>query len=170
MPHKRNPVSSEQVCVPQVHEDRDGDADGPVLVEQNGADGVFLQKFLGVTDMVLADKFLLEVAAVHEAVLVAVLVEKLHLFFFEVRFPELLAGTEVPLELGAGEHVPEPALVKRLALAGLDEIELNDDVRITLVFDLEPFSQITAFVHGVRPSLLLIDGIPRRGAPLRRGV
>jgi hypothetical protein len=39
---------------------------------------------------------------------------------------------------------------------------LNDDVGIALIFDFEPFSQITAFIHGVKSSLLLIEGAHNR--------
>jgi hypothetical protein len=52
------------------------------------------------------------------------LVEKLHLLFFEVRLPNFSPERKF-CSNWAPVSSSEPALVKRLALAGLDEIELT---------------------------------------------
>jgi hypothetical protein len=46
------------------------------------------------------------------------------------------------VELRSGDHVLQAAFVERLALAGFDELELNDDVRLAIDFQLQAFSEI----------------------------
>jgi len=78
---------------------------------------------------------------------VAVVVQVLHLLLFDVGLAEGLPGLEgrlndatvqEALELGPGEGV---------ALPGLDVLEVDDDVRLTFVFDLQASAEVRYLVH-----------------------
>src|SRR5690606_12766312 len=96
--------------------------------------------------LVAGDGDLLAAGRIHEHVAVAVLVDVLHLPFFDVGLLDLLARLVGPLEDGAGLQVPNLHAREGLALARLDELEVDDGERLAVDHHLHALADI-ARVH-----------------------
>src|SRR5262245_47773470 len=88
-------------------------------------------------DRRLAHRFLtggelLERVGHHEMPEGAVVVEVLHFGLDDIRGLDRLTGPEVSLECPPGLEVADPDAVERLALAGLDELVLDDRERVAI--------------------------------------
>ncbi len=110
-----------------------------------------LSHMRGVAHRFLAGGVLLEVVRHHEVPEIAVAVEILHLRFLDVGAFDGVAGLHVALERAARLQVADAHAVERLALAGLDELVLDDHVRVAVEHDLEAGLEFVRAVggHGV---------------------
>ena len=71
----------------------------------------------------------------------------------EVRFVEFFTRPKRPIKLSAGHHIFKLALVVGFAFAGFCELELHHHIRVSIDFNFQAFSQVTAIIHKL---LLLI--------------
>src|SRR5688500_11198652 len=126
----------------EEHERRQRDVDRALVEEQHAARQVVLHEVGRLADQLARDRDLLVALLVHEDQVVAFLVEELHLALLDVGRLELLAGPDVPLDDGAGEEVLELRPRERGPLAGLDELELDDGVRVPVDEDLETLADV----------------------------
>ena len=74
---------------------------------------------------------------------------------FQPGLIEFFTGSKGFIELNTGNHVFQPAFIQGLPLAGLYKFKLSDDVGITIYFEFQPFSQISAFKHMPLPNKLI---------------
>ena len=82
-----------------------------------------------------AEMQLLVVLGVHEVVVVAVGVEKLHLHFVDGDLLDGIAGAEAVLEHGAGAQIAQLGLDERPQVAGGAMLDAEDRVQIVVVLD-----------------------------------
>jgi hypothetical protein len=122
-----------------------------VAVPEHDVDGEAVHEELGfVADQVLVDVDLLTGLAVHEYVLIPFGIDVRHLALFDVRRLELFARLPGALEDGTGGQVLDLAAREGLALAGLDELEVDDGVGSTVHHDLQVFLDVRR-IHQVLP-------------------
>src|SRR5215469_13630606 len=96
----------------------------------------------------VAGGVLLEALRDHEVPEVPILVEVLHVHVDDVGSLERLAGLEGALDRATGLEIAHLDAVERLALAGLDELVLDDGVRIAIEQDLETRADLAGGIAG----------------------
>src|SRR5581483_8098933 len=115
-----------------LDEVRHRDADDLAVEELDLADHVVLQPAPLVGDRVLEHVDLLVVGLVHEDEVLALLIKEGHRLLFDVCGLELFARPDVVLDVSAGEQVLHLGAGEGGAFARLDELPLDDDVRLTV--------------------------------------
>ena len=94
-----------------------------------------LQEIGGVADHLARHRDLLVAVAVHEGRLVALHEEELHFLFVETDPLDGLLGAEALVELGSAAQIAHFDLSEGAALAGLDQLALQDDPELALMFE-----------------------------------
>ena len=108
---------------------------------------VLLQELLGVADLGLRERELLEGLRIHEHQVLAVPVEVLHLVLLDVRLVHLLARAEAAVDRAAVLQVAHLGAHEGAALAGLHVLEADDRVGLAVELDLESISELSG-IHG----------------------
>jgi hypothetical protein len=73
-------------------------------------------------------------------ILILLVVEILHLTFFQIRLLEFIVGTIGVGELDPGDHVSHLAAVQGLPFSRFGEFEVSDDKRVTVYLDFQPLT------------------------------
>jgi hypothetical protein len=131
-----------------LDEVRQRDVDSPAVEEQHLDVDVLGHEGGLIADRLARDLDLVVGGRVHEDERIRVGVEVLHRLGLDVRGLEPLARAQVPLEDVAGEQVLHLGPRERRALAGLDELELDDGVGRAVDHDLQPLADVGRVVHG----------------------
>jgi len=121
-------------------------ADRLVVVQHEAAKHPFLEILPGVVHLLGGQLVLLVGFVLHEDEVVLLLVEELGLDFVDLGGVEGVAAFVGAVQHGAAEQVPQLAFVERLALAGLDEVALDHDVRIAVQLDLQALAKLAGVV------------------------
>ena len=129
------------------HEVGRGDDDGVALVQGHRADVLLLEPLRGVTHLLPVGADLLVGLLVHEVPHVAVGVEVLHLLVDDVGALHRVRGLEGHLVDAVGAVVLVADAGEGLALAGLDDVGVDDNAGIAVDCYLEPDPDL---VHVVR--------------------
>ena len=93
---------------------------------------------------------LFERGAVHEDVVLALAIQKLHRSCFHVGSFQRITAFVRPVQRGAANQVFHLALVHRVALAGFDEVHFGYQIRFAVDLNLQSFAKIAGVVrcHG----------------------
>src|SRR5215469_8847740 len=126
-----------RVCLDDFHCDvrRQFDGDRRALVEHDGADHTVTQKIGGLADRLARDRDLLEVIVVHEGRLAVFHEQELHLLLVEADTLDSLLCAEALVEFRAAAQVAQLHLRKGAAFAGLDQLALQHEPQLVLVFE-----------------------------------
>src|SRR5262249_33237202 len=119
---------------------------------------VLLEVVLRFAQNLLAQERLLVVPGVHEVVIVALLIEVLHLPLVDVRLAHLVAALEGGLQYPARQETLDAGPHERRALSRLHVLELDDLVGLSVDLDLQAL-----------PELGRIDDTGHGRCPLPRG-
>src|SRR5713101_8369383 len=134
------PGDAQLDCVGQLS------GDGAPVPEEDVRVHVLLEEVPGLLERLAADVHLVIRLHVHEDVVVALLVEVLHLLLFDVRPAHLVARLQGGLEDPAGEEVADARAHERRALAWLHVLELDDLEGVPVVQDLESIPEFAGVV------------------------
>ena len=129
----------------QLDRRRDLDADDLAVVERDLGDHLLDEVVLGVAEGDLGDVRLVVGLRVHEHVVVAVVVQVLHVLALDDRLLDLDPGVERLVDHGAGPHVADLRADERAALARLDVLELDDLEQVVVELERDAVLQV---VHG----------------------
>src|SRR3954471_1837544 len=123
------------------------DGDGASVPEEHRGVQVLLEEVPRLAEPGGVDVALFVVLRIHEDVVVALLVEVMHLLFLDVGASYLLAGLEVLLQGAAGDQALVAGAHERRALAGFDVLELDDHERLVVDQDLESVAELAGVDH-----------------------
>src|SRR5262249_38277699 len=154
----------------QIHRVGQGQPDGLAVVEEHRGLDVLLEEVPRFPEHLLPQEGLLVVAGVHEVVVLALLVEELHLPLLDVGLAHLVPALEGGLQHPAGQETLDAGADEGRPLSRLDVLDLDDLVGLPVHLDLQAlakFGGIDDTGHGGVP---LTRAEPHwEGATARRG-
>src|SRR5712692_8621628 len=100
-----------------------------------------------VYQLLIADKCLLVASIIHEIIVLALLVEVLHLPFLDVRLADLVAALEGGLQHPPRKQTADAGSDESRALSGFDVLELDDFEGFAVDLNLQALPEVRSVNH-----------------------